>query len=83
MTPATLTPGDTDADIFNTIAAQPWARVQDIDGTPVAIWSRTQDAWLGVAEYAAEWRHEYRYGAVMGDEETTRAVTRYEKGLGL
>lgn len=81
-TPATLTPEDPDAVIFATMAAQRWLSVHDIGGAP-AIWSRPQERWLHEAEYAAEWRHQYRYRAVMGDEDTVRALNDYERMLGL
>jgi len=89
--PADLTPAHPDAVIFDVMTTwrtrtgnQPLtaSRTNPDTGQRQA-WSRKACAWLSVAEYAAEWRHGFRYRAVMGDEETTNAVTAYEKGLGL
>lgn len=81
-TPATLTPDDTDATIFDVMAAHTRLPTRVRDGNPV-IWSRTQDRWLNPAEFAAEWRHRWRYREVMGSEEEARMQTRYEEQHGI
>lgn len=86
--PARLNLASTDAHIFEVMTAwtvqgrPPLVRSRIEDGQRQA-WSRTQERWLSVAEFAAEWRHSYRYKQIMGDAETCAAVTKYERSLGL
>lgn len=89
MTPADLTPENTDAEIVDTLAAfraDQWAPglalTRQHDGER-QVWSRLQRDWVSVAEYAAEWRQRYRYRQVMGDEETVRELNRYERARGI
>lgn len=73
--PSELTPEDDDWTIFDSMFIQEWVKTSTENGTGL-IWSKSQDRWLGVKEYAAEWRRIYIYNSIMGDPETVQQMNR-------